>query len=134
MRRRTFQDTDSSLNFLISVWAITASQFSIIRGAAARVRIHTSLEPKKTCRLPALKINKHTRTRLKIETANSQPALAAVKGITKLKCHVSVKQKATSARGEITHSCSCFPFMTERADVCKISNACGREVKDSQCV
>lgn len=97
----------------VRLWDVTASLFLITLGAAARIWIHTSPEPKKTCRLPALKINNPTRNRLKIETANSQRALAAAEGITKLKCHISVKQKATSALGEMIHSpCSCFPFVT----------------------
>lgn len=106
------------------------SFFLITHGAAARIQIHTSLEPKKTYRPPALKINNHTRNRLKIEAANSQRALAAVKGITKLKGHISLKQK-TSAWREIVHSCSCFPSMTELTKVC---NAYGCEVKERQYV
>lgn len=47
----------------------------------------------------ALKINKHTRNELKIEAGDSQRALAGVKGITKLKCHISVKHKM-QVRGE----------------------------------
>lgn len=47
----------------------------------------------------ALKINAHTRNELKIEAGNSQRALAGVKGITKLTCHISVKHKM-QVRGE----------------------------------
>lgn len=107
-----FQGTDprSACSTPSPLWPITTPRFVITRGAAARIRIHTSRGPK-TCRPPALKINKRTRSRLKIETANSQRALAAVEGVTAFKFHIFVEQRTTSGWGEMIHS-SCFPFMT----------------------